>query len=315
MLTRRSMMSCSAALVGGAMAATKVFGKLATQRKFTMDLRTGSIGVSVDQREANRLATKHGFESVNAEPSYLGKLDDGGIGDLVGELRAAKLVWGAAGLPVEFRKDDASFNDGLAELPKLAKAMETAGITRVGTWLMPNSDELTYVENLRQHATRLRQCAEILADHDQRLGLEYVGPKTLWTAKRYPFVHSMAETRDLIAEIGLDNVGFILDSWHWYTARESVEDLRSLTNGEVVACDLNDAPKDRNVDEQIDNQRELPMASGVIDLNGFLEALVAIEYDGPVRAKPFNAKLNAMDDDSAVAATAAAMKKAFALVA
>ena len=46
------------------------------------------------------------------------------------------------------------------------------------------------------------KCARVLRDHEQRFGLEYVGPKTSWTAKRYPFVHSMAETKELIAEIG-----------------------------------------------------------------------------------------------------------------
>ena len=314
MLSRRSMMTCSAALIGGALTAKPSWGNLATQRKFTMDLRTGSIGVGADQREAIRLASKHGFESVNAEPNFLGKLSDGEIKDLVDQLHESNLVWGAAGLPVDFRKDDATFQEGLAELPKLAAAMQKAGITRVGTWLMPNSDDLTYVENFRQHASRLRQCAKILGDHDQRFGLEYVGPKTLWSAKRFPFVHSMAETKDLIAEIGADNVGFILDSWHWYTAQETVDDLHTLTNHDIVACDLNDAPKGRSVDEQLDNQRELPMATGVIDLKGFLTALVTIGYDGPIRAEPFNAKLNAMGNDEAVAATAVAMKKAFDLL-
>jgi len=35
---------------------------------------------------------------------------------------------------------------------------------------------------------------------------------------------------------------------------------------------------------------------------------------GPVRAEPFNRELNALPDEQALAATAKAMKKAFALV-
>jgi ABC-type amino acid transport system permease subunit len=38
-----------------------------------------------------------------------------------------------------------------------------------------------------------------------------------------------------------------------------------------------------------------------------------IGYDGPIQAEPFNAALRAMPKDQAVAATAAAMKKALAL--
>ena len=56
------------------------------------------------------------------------------------------------------------------------------------------------------------------------------------------------------------------------------------------------------------------MTTGVIDLRAFLRTLVALEYDGPIRAEPFNAKLNAMENEQAVAATAKAMKQALALV-
>ena len=64
----------------------------------------------------------------------------------------------------------------------------------------------------------------------------------------------------------------------------------------------------------MDLSRELPAATGTIPVRDFLGALRAIGYDGPVRAEPFNKPLNAMENAEAMAATAAAMKKAFALV-
>lgn len=284
------------------------------ERRFTMDLNPGAIGVKAGQEGCIELAAEYGFESVAPNAGYLASLDDEGRAELSALMKDKGVVWGAAGLPVEFRRDDAKFREGLKALPRLAKAMQQAGVTRVGTWLRPHHEELTYVENFRQHAGRLRECVKILADHGQRFGMEYVGPKTLWAAKKYSFIHSMAETKNLIAEIGQDNVGFVLDSWHWYTAHETADDLRTLTNKDIVACDLNDAPPGIEIDEQIDNRRELPAATGVIDLKTFLGTLVEIGYDGPVRSEPFNAPLNALDNDQACAATAKAMKKAFALV-
>ena len=124
----------------------------------------------------------------------------------------------------------------------------------------------------------------------------------------------MAEDRELIAAIGRDNVGLVLDSWHWYCAGESPDDIRALSNRDVVACDLNDAPAGIPVDQQKDLVRDLPGATGVIDLKGFLGALVAIGYDGPVRAEPFKAELRKLPPDEAVARTARAMKAAFALI-
>lgn len=285
------------------------------RRKFTMALACGSIGVRAEPREAIRLAAKYGFESVTPRPDFLAQLSDGELSELLDALKAKKLVWAAAGLPVDFRGDEATFDAGLRKLPQAAKALARAGAGRVGTWLSPTHDSLTYLANFRRHTVRLRQIAEILGDSGLRFGLEYVGPKTSWTRSQHPFVHTMAETQELIAQIGRDNVGLVLDSWHWYTAGETPDDLLTLTNRDVVACDLNDAPAGIPVDEQMDLSRELPCATGVIDLKAFLTALVTIGYDGPIRAEPFNRKLREMPDEQAVAATAAAMKEAFALLA
>lgn len=284
------------------------------KRKFTMDLVCGAIGVRADQRQAIDLAHKYGFESVAPSAQSLARLSDGEMEELLGTLKEKNLIWGSAGLPVDFRRDEERFRAGLEVLPALAKAIQRAGGSRVNTWLRPSHDTLTYVSNFKQHARRLGKIAKVLADHDLRLGLEYVGPKTSWTASRHAFIHTMAETKELIVEIGQDNVGFVLDSWHWYTAHETKEDLLSLTAADVVACDLNDAPAGIPVDEQMDGSRELPAATGVIDLKAFLGALIQIGYDGPVRAEPFNKKLRDMDNEPAMAATAAAMKKALALV-
>ena len=125
------------------------------------------------------------------------------------------------------------------------------------------------------------------------------------------FRSSMAEARELFAEIPSRNVGFVLDSWHWFTASEGEAELLSVTAKDVVAVDLNDAQK-APLEHLVDNQRELPATTGVIDAGLFLSALARIGYDGPVRAEPFNAALNALDDDAACAATGQAMRRAVA---
>ena len=280
----------------------------------TIDLACGRIGVRADQQEAVELAHRHGFESLEPNANEMGRLSDRELADLLAAMKAKGLVFGAAGLPVDFRRDDERFRQGMQKLPAVATALKRAGVTRIGTWLSPSHKTLTFLQNFKQHARRLRAVAELLGEHGLRFGLEYVGPKTSWTSARFPFIHTMVETKELIAEIGCDNVGFVLDSWHWYTAGETGDDLLSLTNKDIVAVDLNDAPAGLDVDEQIDGRRELPCATGVINLATFLNTLVRLGYDGPVRAEPFNAALRKLPKEEALAATAAAMKKAFALI-
>ena len=280
----------------------------------TIDLTCGSIGASANQEEAIELAARHGFESVAPDGNYLSSVSEDQVSIIKELIKTKQLVFGSAGLPVEFRLDEIRFRDSLKALPRFATGLQRAGVSRAATWLSPCDAKLTYLQNFRQHAARLREVAKILRDHDLRLGLEYVGPKTSWASRRYPFVHTMAELKELIAEINLDNVGFVLDSWHWWHAGDTAADILSLKGKDVIAVDLNDAPAGIAKDQQVDNRRELPCATGVIDVGAFLSALNQIDYDGPVRAEPFNEAVNKMSKDQACAAAAAALRKAFALM-
>lgn len=279
-------------------------------RAMKLCLVGGSIGVRADQREAIDLAARHGFDAVEPQTGYVARLEPAALEELQAELAARQLVWGQAGFPVDFRGSDSDFEQGLAALPKTAANLKAAGVDRVGTWLSPSHPNLPYVRNFRLHATRLRPAARILADHGLRLGLEYVGTHTLLVARRYPFIHTLAETLDLIGEIGTDNVGIVADSWHWWQAGDSAADLRALRAEQVVSVDLNDAPTGRAKNEQRDGERELPATTGVIDLRGFLGALSAIGFDGPIRAEPFNRALNELDNEAACAATITALRRA-----
>jgi len=316
MLNRRSFFQVTAAGLG-ASAVAHASGLLAAEprpnRKFTMALSCGMVGVRATPREEIELAHRYGFEAVAPSARFLAGLSDDSLAELLADMKAKKLVWAAEGLPVEFRAGEQAFQDSVKGLPDFAKALNRGGVTRVGTWLAPSHNTLTYLANFRQHVRRLHEVARILGDYGLRLGLEYVGPKTSWSRGRFPFIHTMAETKDLIAEIGCDNVGFMVDSWHWYTAHETPADVLSLRAVDVVCCHLNDAPKGVAVDEQLDSRRDLPAASGVIDLAAFLQSLVRIGYDGPIAAEPFRPDLRDLPRDQALETVAAAMKKAFAL--
>jgi sugar phosphate isomerase/epimerase len=284
-------------------------------RKMKIALVPGSIGVAVkSQRELNDLAQRHRFEAVEPRTEEIAAMAPAQLDELKADLVAKGLAWAAAGLAVDFRKDETVFRDGLAKLPGLAAALQRAGVTRVGTWISPTHGQLTYRENFRLHTVRLAEIARVLEGNGLRLGLEYVGTQLSLVGNRYPFLHTMAEARELIAEIGGRNVGLVLDSWHWWQAGDKAADITALKNADVVSVDVNDAPAGLAKGQQKDGERELPLATGVIDLAGFLHAVAGIGYDGPMRAEPFNKPLNALENEPACAAVSAAMQRAVALL-
>lgn len=314
--TRRSflktatILTTSSLILSPAMLSARTGGS----RKFTMSLNAGNIGVSATQEELLQMAHRHGYSAISVIPHHLISFSNQKMEEFGAEMQAKNIQWGSAGLPVDFRKDEYKFQEDLAALPKYAQAMDGVRANRMNTWIMPTHPDLSYFPNFEQHARRLREVAKVLGHYGIRLGLEYVGSKTLMTRSRFPFLRTLQETRELIAAIGEDNVGLVLDSYHWYCAEDTEADLLTLKNSDVVACDLNDARSDLTRDAQIDGTRELPGATGVIDLATFINALVKIEYDGPVRAEPFNQPLRDMEDEAALRATYDAMKNTFDLI-
>jgi sugar phosphate isomerase/epimerase len=291
---------------------------LATQARaaghaMQMHLSCGALGIQASQREAIDLAAKHGFDVIDADGKYLNGLPDSELHDLLGYMKAQKIGWAMAGLPVEFRRDDATFSAGMADFRTYANGLKRAGVRSVTTWVKPSSDDLAYVANLKVHVARLREIARGLDSAGLRLGIEYVAPKTAWASQRYPFIHSMAEMREMIAEIGLSNVALVLDSWHWYHAGDSGADILALHGSDVVSVDLNDAPAGVVKDQMVDGKRELPGATGIIDGKTFLQSLKEIGFAGPVRAEPFNDAVRRLSRDDAAEAAAGALRKALAV--
>jgi sugar phosphate isomerase/epimerase len=311
-MNRRSFTRCL--LGAAAIPAIPTFAAAAGPRRMTIDLTPGAVGISGDLAEMIRLAHAHGFESVQPDPGFLARQDADGVARTLDQLKRSTLQWGAAGLPVEFRQSDEAFRKDMEALPRAAAALQKAGVTRVGTWIHPGHKELEYAANLDLHARRLRQTARVLSDHGLRLGLEYVGTPSLRARVRHPFVHRLSQTLELIQAIDVPGTGLILDSWHWWAAGDTADAVKRLNHRDVVAVDLNDAPAGVPLPEQQDNRRELPLATGVIPVGEFLKALAEIQYDGPVRAEPFNAALNQLDNEAAAAAVAASLRKAMSLI-
>ncbi|HLJ57671.1 MAG TPA: sugar phosphate isomerase/epimerase family protein [Chthonomonadaceae bacterium] len=216
------------------------------------------------------------------------------------------------GLPIDWRGDEDGWRAGLERLPRLAQAAAAIDGARTMTWIMPCSNDLPFEQNLAFHVDRFTPIAEILAAHGCRLGLEFIGPRTLLRSRQYPFVHTMGGMLEMAAKIG-PNVGLLLDCWHWHTSGGTVEDLLLRDPKNVVYVHVNDAPRGVGMDEYVDNQRGLPGETGVIDIAGFLRALDEIGYDGPVTPEPFKEELKELPDDAARLRTVGdCMRKIFA---
>ncbi len=283
--------------------------------RFFKNFAPGHIGVKANQQQALEYAVKYGFGGIAPSEGEFASKSTAEIGEWVALMKQKGIRYGAAGLPVEFRRDDAQFQKDMAQLPKRAGLLKQLGVTRVATWVMPGHNELTYLQHFKILETRFRAAAKVLKDNDIRLGLEFVGPHTSRERFRFPFACTQVDMMELCEAIGTGNVGLLLDSWHWYTSHGTVQELERLSNKDIVHVHVNDAPSGVAVDQQMDNRRKLPVTTNVIDLKGFINTLVKIGYDGPVECEPFDQELRKMDQAAIVQTTAESLKRLWDLIA
>lgn len=238
------------------------------------------------------LAAKTGFAGV--EVSVL-KAMEAGPQQTLSYLKKAGVQATAIGLPVEIRKDEATFEKDLGKLPQAAAFAKAIGVPRMVTWVLSSSD-LPKAEMRAILKKRIQTMLEIFAPHGVKLGLEFLGPLHIRKARPYEFIWRMPEMLEFAVECGKD-CGLLLDSWHWHHAGATPADIVAAGRDRIIHVHLADAPQ--LPPEQIkDNERLLP-GEGIVDWAGFLNSLKKIGYQHALSPEIFGRGLKDMPVEEA----------------
>lgn len=261
-----------------------------------------AVARNVGWPDQARLAAKVGYSGIDWA---FGPARTAGVDATRALLAELKIRPTIVNLPMQntLGGEEAAFQ---AQLPKLAEDAAfcaaigcnnfqlVLGATTVGG--QPKDERWTLVRG------RLTAIARVLAQHNVRLGLEFLGPMVFRAGRGgggrrgappadpnapppppppppVPFVWTLPETVKLAAEAG-PNVGATLDAWHWYHSGGTVADIRATDKSRIIHVHVSDA-KPMPPADVLDNMRWLP-GEGVIDLVGFFQALKQIGYAGGV---------------------------------
>jgi sugar phosphate isomerase/epimerase len=270
-----------------------------------------ALGHSVPFDQTCALARTHGFDGVLLELDFLSALGVPSVAS--GWFDETGLKPGGFGLRAMWSEANSEpvFQDSLRQVEEDARLAQALGCKRCVTRVAPRSDSLDFYQHFDLVVPRLTSAAEILAAHGIMLGFEFVGPPTLRTNMHKDFVHSLDGARTFAASIGMHslNTGVSLDSFHWYASGGSVNEIEHLDHHEVVYVHVNDAVAGRSAEDQLDEERELVAATGVIDINGFLSALRFIGYQGPITAGPVQRVGRLLSPDLAATEASAALDR------
>src|SRR5579884_2232813 len=113
-------------LGAAAMAALAASRAAAMERGMQLHLSCGALGIKASQQQAIDWAHQFGFDVVDADGGYLARIGDDERSRLVDHMQSVHVGWAMAGLPFEFRKDEAAFSAGMTTFPAYAAALHRA---------------------------------------------------------------------------------------------------------------------------------------------------------------------------------------------
>jgi sugar phosphate isomerase/epimerase len=249
------------------------------------NLKRGSgapLGLSLHPSIINWRIPWPGLAQLAAEIGYEGAVIPRDqplpVADVSGEISGFPVCATAMALPVEVRKDEATF---ASTFPRLEGACRFAARAGCGVALlgMPPSSEQPRAAQAQIYRERLKKCCAILDQYSIRLALECITPLHMRRAHPYEFIWRNAE----MLEFGLSvspNAGLILDTWHWHHDGGDPESILSIPADRILDVHFSDSPPAPAEDIR-DFERLLP-GEGVIDFGLFFQLLEQKEYSGAI---------------------------------
>ena len=204
---------------------------------------------------------------------------------------------------------DEQFEAALEALPANAREAAAVGGRRTQT-VLPGRATQPKDELWPLVVERIRRLDSALDGTGVRLGMEFLGVKTLRPGVPHAFVQSMAEALRLLDEAGARHVGLTLDSYHWYAAGDSLDTIRHSAPERLVLLHVNDA-KDLPRESLLDGDRLVP-GEGVIPLTDWLKAIASTGFDGFIAMEVLGPRLADVDAESCAKLGMEAQQRLFA---
>jgi sugar phosphate isomerase/epimerase len=229
------------------------------------------------------------------------------------DLRARAEAVGAAGFTgIGFTIDDLDAAQATYGLPQVKRICDDLGLVHREVELLEN---WWTTDGRRRESDRTRKslltAAEVLGARQIKIGPDVtvidgavpaLGDLTHWAAELHLLAGQAAEvgTRVALEPLPFSNVadfriaaeliasadhpaaGLVVDIWHLERGPSTLADLALIPGDKVFAVELNDAPAPQSTDLFHDTiHHRVLCGSGTFDVQGFVETLRRIGFDGP----------------------------------
>lgn len=175
-------------------------------------------------------------------------------------------------------RDEEGYKQIKDDLVFLCEVGEKIGCKKIV--VVPTFDIGSYTKTeIKNESIRaLNELADIAEKYSVKLAYEFVG---------YPncSVNTFGQTYDIVAAVDRDNVGMVLDCFHFHAMNSKLEDLKKADPKKIFIFHIDDS-EDLPVGSLRDDKRLWP-GEGAVDLDGILKTLKDIGYSEMVSVELF----------------------------
>jgi 2-keto-myo-inositol isomerase len=237
---------------------------------------------------------KYGYEQI--EIRTMDKLKDyletHTVEDLAKYFKSSRIKPYAFNALVFFNNRDEAGDKAIKEeLQYMCEVGQKIGCKNIVVVPLVGPEKFTKSQIKESSVKVLNELADIAEKCDMRLAIEFVGHPQCT-------INTFGQAYDIVQAVNRDNVGLVLDCFHFHAMGSRIEDLQKADGSKIFILHIDDT-EDFPIGALTDVDRLWP-GEGVIDLDAILQTLKKIGYSEMVSVELFRPEYYELDIEEAI---------------
>lgn len=218
------------------------------------------------------LCEKYGYEQIEIRTMDKLKeyLENHTIKDLANFFKNHRIKPFAFNALVYFNnRSDAEYKEIKDELKYMCEVGQKIGCKNIVVVPLVTEKKFTKTQIKESSVKVLNELADIAEKYGIRLAIEFVGHPQCT-------INTFGQAYDIVKAVNRDNVGLVLDCFHFHAMGSRIEDLKKADGSKIFILHIDDT-EDFPIGSLTDEDRLWP-GEGAIDLDSILSTLKEIGY-------------------------------------
>jgi len=241
------------------------------------------LDVAGRQNEMIELALTNGFVSIEIDmDDMLGRAEAFGKPFACQFIQSCNVQVGVFELPIDFSANDEKYAKAISKIGDIIELAEAVEAKACYVVIQPSHDELPFHENFEKQRGRIVDVAGILGEKGISIGLALNAMPKAKAEKENQFIVTVEEMLTFVKAIGLDNVGLVVDGFHWALGGGTSANLDAVGANKIISVLLSDVCSQKEAADVAPSDRIMPATQDGSLCKSIYQWLDTNKYEGPV---------------------------------